>query len=278
LKFRDNLVHWLGMLIDTHCHLEKAIARGQGEAVLERMQAAGIGRCITVGTSSKDWETYYRLAAREPGRVDWTVGIHPCDIDDGWTDQLRTIPTYFGTDPSPVALGEIGLDYFHLPKYPDEAAEARQLQQRAFAEQLQLAYQLDCPVVIHSRNAVPDCIRVIDRSGVDWNKVVFHCFTDGPDQLQPILDRGGRASFTGILTYRNAEPVRKAARLQGLERLMLETDAPYLSPEPVRGSPNEPAHVAHIARFAAGLFGVTLEELARITTANARDFFNLASK
>ena len=251
------------------------MARGEGDAVLERMQEAGIGRCITVGTGTKDWETYFRLAGRERGRVDWTAGIHPCDVDEGWADHIKTIPTYFATDPQPVALGEIGLDHFHLPKYPDEAAEVRQLQERAFKAQLELAFQLDCPVVIHSRNAVPDCVRLIDASGVNWNKVVFHCFTDGPDLLQPILERGGRASFTGILTYKNAEPVRQAVLAQGLERLMLETDSPYLSPEPVRGKTNEPAHVAHIAAFAAQLFGVPVDELASITTRNAVEFYGL---
>lgn len=263
------------MLIDTHCHLEKAFAKGEGEPVLDRMMEAGVRRCITVGTSQKDWDRYYRLAARRPGQVDWTVGIHPCDIDEDWADQLNTVSTYFATDPLPVAMGEMGLDYFHLPKYPDEAAEARQLQHRVFERQLQLAYQLDCPIVIHSRNAVADCIGLIDQSGVNWNKVVFHCFTDGPDLLRPILERGGRASFTGIITYKSAEPVRQAALEQGLDRLMLETDAPYLSPEPVRGQTNEPAHVAHIARFAAELFGVDEETIAERTTRNAVEFFKL---
>ncbi|MGC9451548.1 MAG: TatD family hydrolase [Oceanipulchritudo sp.] len=266
------------MLIDTHCHLEKALGRGEEALVLERMNAAGVGRCISVGTSQKDWETYYRLAGRQRGRVDWTVGIHPCDIGDDWQDQLKAIPTYFATDPEPVALGEIGLDYFHLPKYPDEAAESRQLQERVFREQLSLAYQLDCPVVIHSRNAVPECIRLIDESGINWERVVFHCFTEGPEWIEQIRVRGGRASFTGIITYRNssAEPVRQAALRQGLETLMLETDSPYLAPEPVRGKPNEPAHVAHIAACVAGLFKMDVDELSRLTSRNAMEFFALS--
>lgn len=263
------------MLIDTHCHLEKAVRKGDGPAVLERMQKAGVERCITVGTGTGDWESYFRLASSERGRVDWTVGIHPCDVEEGWEEQIKAVPSYFATDPAPVALGEIGLDHFHLPKYPDEAAEVRQIQERAFKAQLELAYQLDCPVVIHSRNAVKECIRLIDASGVDWKRVVFHCFSDGPDLLRPILERGGRASFTGILTYKNAEPVRQAALAQGLERLMLETDSPYLSPEPLRGKPNEPAHVAHIAAFAASLFDVSPQELAEITTRNAIAFYGL---
>jgi TatD DNase family protein len=266
------------MLIDTHCHLEKAFAQGEGEAVLDRMQAAGVGRCITIGTSLKDWESYFRLASRERGRVDWTVGIHPCDIGEDWAEQVKALPSYFATQPHPVALGEIGLDHFHMPKYPDEAAELKQLQERVFKEQLSLAYQLGCPVVVHSRNAVAACIRLIDGSGVDWRRVVFHCYTDGPELVREINQRGGRASFTGILTYKNssAEPIRQAALQQGLDTLMLETDSPYLTPEPVRGSTNEPANVAHIAAFAAHLFGIGPEELAAITTRNAMNFFGLS--
>lgn len=252
--------------------------KGEADAQLERMQAAGVGRCITVGTSIEDWEMYYLCAQRYPGLVDWTVGIHPCAVEEDWEDQIKAIPTYFGTLPQPVALGEIGLDYFHLPKYPDEAAEVRQRQQAAFREQLTIAYQLGCPVVVHSRSAVEDCIRMIDQSGVNWNKVVFHCYTDGPELLARINERGGRASFTGVLTYKSksADPIRAAALAQGLARLMLETDAPYLAPEPVRGTTNEPAHIAHIAGYAAELFGVSLEELAARTSDNARTFFALA--
>jgi len=262
------------MLIDTHCHLEKSLLRNEVGQLLARMEQSGVGRCVTVGTSQKDWNLYYHLAQKD-ARVDWTVGIHPCDIGEDWEEQLKAVPTYFMTDPMPVALGEIGLDHFHLPKYPDEAAELKQLQERVFKDQLQLAYQLDCPVVIHSRNAVLDCVRVIDASGVNWEKVVFHCFADGPELVREVTERGGRASFTGILTYKNAEPIRQAALAQGLDRLMLETDSPYLSPEPVRGRVNEPGNVCHIARFAADLFGVSEEAITRITTRNAIEFYNL---
>jgi len=265
----------MGMLIDTHCHLEKAMAKGEVDSVLARMQEAGVERCITVGTSSKDWEPYYRLSAGEKGRVDWTVGIHPCDIGEDWRDQLLAIPTYFATTPEPVAIGEIGLDHFHLSKYPDEAAEERKLQERVFLEQLSIAYQLDCPVVIHSRNAVKECIQLIDMSGINWERVVFHCFTEGPELVEKINKRGGRASFTGILTYKSAESIRQAAITQGLGRLMLETDSPYLSPEPVRGKVNEPANISHLARFAADMFGCDLSELSEVTSKNAMEFYGL---
>lgn len=262
------------MLIDSHCHLQKPLLKGEAGAVLERMSAAGVEHCITIGTGPSDWDPYYKLAGSDK-RVSWTVGIHPCDVGEDWKDHLMALPSYFATNPRPVALGEIGLDHFHLPKYPDEAAEVKSLQEAAFRAQLELAYELSCPVVIHSRNAVEACVRLIDQSGVDWRKVVFHCFTDGPDLLAPILERGGRASFTGILTYRNAPVVREAALLQGLSRLMLETDSPYLTPEPKRGQPNEPANIRDIAVFAAELFGVDLAEVEAITSRNAIEFFGL---
>jgi len=116
---------------------------------------------------------------------------------------------------------------------------------------------------------------MIDASGVDWSRVVFHCFTEGVTEMTELLRRGGFGSFTGVLTYKSAENVRAAALAQGLGRFMLETDAPYLTPMPHRGKPNEPAYLRHTADFAAGLFGVSAEELARISTENARMFFRL---
>ncbi len=272
---RPHLLHEGMELIDTHCHLAKAHEGGQLAEVLQRAEAAGVRSMIAVGTSLKDWELYRSMAERHAGTIYWTVGIHPCSVDEGWNDELNAISTFFATSPAPVALGEIGLDHFHLPKYPDEIAEVKALQASAFRSQLQLAYQLECPVVIHSRNAFMDCVRMIDESGVDWTKVVFHCFTEGPEAMKVLLDRGGRGSFTGIVTYKNAESIRAAAALQGLERLMIETDAPYLTPEPNRGKPNEPAFLRDTASCLAGLMGIDPTELARRTTSNARSFFGI---
>ena len=117
---------------------------------------------------------------------------------------------------------------------------------------------------------------MIDAAGMDWSRVVFHCFTEGPAEMAELMKRGGRGSFTGVITYKNAEPVRGAALVQGLDRLLIETDAPYLTPMPHRGKPNEPAYLRHTAEFCAGLFGVGYDELARRTTGNARVFFGLA--
>jgi TatD DNase family protein len=163
-----------------------------------------------------------------------------------------------------------------LPK--DEPAAAERifaLQREAFAAGLALARKLDCPVVVHSRGAFRECVEMVDASGVEWRKVVFHCFTEGPDEMAELTRRGGFGSFTGIITYKTADTLRSAAKAQGLERLMLETDAPYLTPVPHRGKPNEPAFVRHTAEFCAELFGVSYERLVEVTTANARRFYGI---
>lgn len=148
-------------------------------------------------------------------------------------------------------------------------------QKAAFAQQLQLAKALECPIVVHSRGAFDACVELIDQSGVAWERVVFHCFAEGPAEMTVLRERGGFGSFTGILTYKNAQSVRDAAMVQGLDRFMVETDAPYLTPVPHRGKPNEPAYVRHTADYAAEMFGVSYAELAEVTTRNARRFYGL---
>ena len=130
-------------------------------------------------------------------------------------------------------------------------------------------------MVIHSRETFADCVEMIDASGVEWGRVVFHCFTEGPAEMAELMKRGGCGSFTGVITYKTAEAVRAAALAQGLDRLMIETDAPYLTPMPHRGKPNEPAYLRHTAEFCAGLFGVSPEQLAAATTRKARAFYGL---
>lgn len=262
-------------LIDSHCHLEKFAAKGDFPAVIDRASEAGVARMITIGTSRDDWMTYRDMAAAYPGRIAYTVGLHPGDVTPEALETVHELSAYFIPPHEPVGLGEMGLDHFRLPADPIEAARQIELQEQAFAAQLELALQLDCPVVVHSRSAVRDCIRLIDDSGVDWARVVFHCWADGPELLEPILERGGRASFTGMLTFKKADNVRAAARMQGLDRLMLETDAPYLAPEPLRGKPNEPAYTRHIADACAELFSTSADQIADVTTRNTLTFFGL---
>lgn len=265
-------------LIDTHTHLESFLRQGTLAGALERARAAGVGTLVTIGTGPDDWVPYRDLAAADAG-IRFTVGLHPCSVDAGWTEAVAGIEAFWsaGTHPRPVALGECGLDRFHLPK--DDPAAAERIfgwQRAAFEAQLGLARRLGCPVVVHSRGAFAECVELVDASGVPWSDVVFHCFTEGEAEMEVLRGRGGFGSFTGILTYKSAENVRAAARAQGLDRLMLETDAPYLTPLPHRGKPNEPAFLRHTAEFAAReVYGVPTGQLAAVTTANARRFYRL---
>ncbi len=273
--------------------------------VLDRALAAGIEQLITVATDAADAALYYDLAEQFPGRLFSTVGLHPCHVAEDWEAQVDALAGLWATyrprrnshpsrvpenpvpltppEPAPtplppptvVAYGEIGLDNFHLPSGLAERETVRQRQQAAFRTQLTMIRDDTLPVVIHSRQAAAEVVAEIDAAGLDWQRVVLHCFTDGPEELAPVMERGGRASFTGVLTFKAAHAVRAAALLQGLDRLMLETDSPYLAPEPVRGRPCEPAYLAHTAACAATLFGLSMAEIATITTANARAFFRL---
>jgi TatD DNase family protein len=261
--------------IDSHCHLEAFEREGSLEAVLGRATAVGVGAMICVGTEPDDWALYHELARGRPGVLYHTVGLHPCSVGPAWREAVDALPACFEREPRPVAVGEIGLDYFHLPKDAAAAADARTEQQAAFRAQLDIARRLGVPVVVHSRKSFFDCVRVIDESGADWSRVVFHCFSEGPEAMRELNKRGGRGSFTGTLTYPNAKGIPAAALEQGLERFMLETDSPYLPPQPVRGQRNEPAYLVHTAEAAARLFGVPIETLAAAATAATREFFGL---
>lgn len=262
-------------LIDTHTHLDSFARRGELPAILARARAAGLEAMVAIGTDTDDWTLYRELAQTHAGLVRHTVGLHPCNVGEDWAGRVAQLEAFWGGAPRPVALGEIGLDRFHLPKDAAEAEKIFGWQQAAFAEQLRLAKKLGCPVVIHSREAFHECVAMIDAAGLDWGRVVFHCFTEGPAEMAELMRRGGYGSFTGVITYKSAEGVRAAALAQGLDRLMIETDAPYLTPLPHRGKPNEPAYLRHTAEFSAGVFGVSLERLTEATTAKAKAFFSI---
>ncbi len=285
-------------LIDTHLHLASYAKNGTLDVTLGRAHDTGVSAMITVGTSSEDWLLYRDLAATYRGTVHFSVGLHPCSVDENWESEIAqleafwigtrrrgmsgsaaselTIPPHPAPPPSPVALGECGLDRFHLPKDPAAAENIFSWQRAAFAAQLALAKQLGCPLIVHSRGAFRETVEMIDASGVDWSLVVFHCFSEAVAEIAELNQRGGRGSFTGILTYKSAAAVRAAAKAQGLARLMVETDAPWLAPTPHRGETNEPAYIRHTSEFAAReIFQVSLETFAALTTANAKAFFGI---
>ena len=239
---------------DTHCHLQSFFQKQELEAVLHRAEDVGVNKMVTVGTSSDDWEQYGVLARSYPEKIYYSAGLHPGYVDENWAVSLLGLKNCWKKEPFPVALGEIGLDYFRLPSNPEKAEKIITWQKNAFREQLKMAKEFACPIIVHSRSAFSDCLEEIDRSGVNWERVVFHCFTEGVKEIAQLMDRGGRASFTGIITFPGSEPLREAIKFQGLEKLMIETDCPYLAPVPFRGKRNEPARLLEIGKTIDSLF------------------------
>ena len=264
------------MLIDSHCHLDEFVNTGELDAVIQRARAAGVDRMITIGTNMTDWPIYARLSEQYPGTIWWTAGLHPTEVKDDWQDQVATLASWWATSPAPVGMGEVGLDYFHLPADKTKAAEMVVRQKAAFKAQLEIAYQLGCPVVVHARKSFADTVAMIDQSGVDWKKVVYHCFSEGIAEVRLLNERGGRASFTGTVTYKNAKNVLEAALAQGVEKLMIETDCPYLSPEPLRGTRNEPANAVLTAARLANEMSMAVSDLCTRASENTCRFFSLS--
>lgn len=262
-------------LIDSHCHPAAAARAGGFAAYRAEAEAAGVAGLVAIGTDLDDWTLYRELAEANPGYVRHTVGLHPNHVEEGFEDALMALAPFFADAQAPAAIGEIGLDYFRLPENPAAAEAAKARQQEAFRRQLALAHELGCPVVIHSRSAFHDCLRMVDASGVDWEKVVFHCFTESVECARELARRGGRASFTGVLTYPKSTVTRAALASLGPDRLMLETDAPYLAPQSRRGRDNHSAYLPETLETAAEVLRMEPAALAEITTRNARDFFGL---
>ena len=221
--------------IDDHCHLHRdlAIADEQVAAAAE----AGVERLITVGCDPEQSADYIDIARRHPGTVFATVGVHPHDAKDG----LGGIEALLG-EPEVVAVGECGLD-FHYDHSP------RDVQAEVFAAQIALAHQHDLTLVIHTREAWPETFDILAAEGVPA-RTVFHCFSGGPDEARRCLDLGAMLSFSGIVSFPSATDLHDAARLCPLDRLLVETDSPYLAPVPHRGKKNQPAWVVEVGSCA----------------------------
>jgi TatD DNase family protein len=250
-------------MIDTHCHLTDPRLLGQIENVLSRAAAAGVDKIVTIGTRPGDWDAATALVAGRHN-LRCALGVHPnhChEVDLAEIAQLRG----FQQNPGVVALGEMGLDYHY-----EFAPKTRQAQ---FLEaQLALAAELRRPVIIHCREAVDDCLAILRNFG--HVKAVFHCFTGTMDEANRIFAAGHLIGFTGVITFRNGESLRAIAAAAPADRILVETDAPYLSPEPLRKQKiNEPALVMHTAAAVAAARGVTVAELDRLTTRNALEFY-----
>ncbi|MFW5845861.1 MAG: TatD family hydrolase [Planctomycetota bacterium] len=256
------------MLVDTHCHLTSDRFIDDREAVLERMQAAGVVHAICIGTGCADGEAVRSLCQEQPSLLSGTAGLDPFSCHQAgaaFADELARLEALLGLG-GWVGLGEIGLDYhYDLDPAP--------VQRERFALQLDLAARLDLPVVIHVRDAVEDCLAVLREHPT--NRGVIHSFTGHPAAAEGFLGLGWHLSFNGIATFKNAPEVAAAAAACPADRLLVETDSPYLAPVPRRGKRCEPAFVAHTLDFIAQLRGERAEDCAAWTTRNATRLFRL---
>ncbi|MCV9935065.1 TatD family hydrolase [Boseaceae bacterium BT-24-1] len=250
------------MLIDTHCHLDFPDFAEDIGAYIARAEVAGVGRMVTISTRVARFPTYGALAERFPS-VWCTVGTHPHGAHeelDVTVEQLVELSRH----PRCVAIGEAGLDY-HYDKSPREAQEQGLRTHIAAARQTQL------PLVIHSREADEDMAAILrEEMGKGAFPAILHCFTAGEMLARTGVELGCYISFSGILTFKTSEALRAIARDIPLEHLLVETDAPYLAPTPYRGKRNEPSYVVETAKVLAEVKGVPFDEIARITTENAR--------
>ncbi|MDQ0327780.1 TatD DNase family protein [Mesorhizobium sp. YL-MeA3-2017] len=255
------------MLVDSHCHLDFPDFTEERAAIVARALAAGVGRMVTISTRVKRFEQVLAIA-EEYDEVYCSVGTHPHnaaeELDITTEDLIR-----FAAHPKVVAIGEAGLDYFY-DKAPRDA------QALGLRVHIAAARQTGLPLVIHARNADEDMATILtEETGKGTFPFILHCFSSGAELARVGIELGGYVSFSGILTFKNSAELRDIAKDVPHERLLVETDAPYLAPPPHRGKRNEPAYVVETAKVLAETIGVSAAEIATITTAN---FFRLFTK
>lgn len=255
------------MLVDSHCHLDFPDFANELDAIVARAEAAGVGRMVTISTRVRQIEKLLAITARFPN-VYCSVGTHPhhADEEDGISSaELIELSKH----PKVVAFGEAGLDYFYDNGSPET-------QERGFRAHIAAARATGLPLVIHTREADEDCGRILeDEMAKGAFRAVLHCYTGGRELAMKAIDLGLSISFTGILTFKKSQALRDLAAELPADRIMVETDAPYLAPGKYRGKRNEPSYVVETAKVLAETRGVSVDELARQTTAN---FFRLFSK
>ncbi|MFT4692530.1 MAG: TatD family hydrolase [Verrucomicrobiia bacterium] len=265
----------MAVFYDTHAHITWPDFEDDLAGVVSRAKDAGIERIITIGTDLESSARAVEIAAKFD-EVFAVVGWHPGDVDEAPEDVRKELKELAGRD-KVVAIGETGLDYYRLPstRGGDEADDTRYKERQAvlFDQQLEVAAELGLNVVIHTRG---DCFRdTLDhlQPFADQLRAVFHCFVETPDNMRRVIAMGSLVSFTGIVTFKNAADVRDTLSETPLDKLMVETDSPFLAPMPFRGKKCQPAYVKYTAEKVAEVKGCSLEELSRVTCETARGFF-----
>lgn len=253
-------------LIDTHAHLAAPDFESDLPEVLARAKEAGISQVIVIGAGygKESAQKAIELVSKY-SMLELVVGLHPCDstekLEKSWLLSVAAAPKV-------RALGETGLDY-HWGKTDPE------LQKYNFRLHIEVAKELNLPLVIHSRNAAEDCLKILQEEQAAKVGGVFHCYSEDAEFAKKLADINFKVSFPGVLTFKKAEGVREIARQIPIEQIMLETDCPYLAPQSVRGKRAEPAHVLEIAKVLAEIKGLSLEEVANATSSNARQLFRI---
>jgi TatD DNase family protein len=255
------------MLIDTHTHLDDTRFDGDRDTMIERARQAGIEAFVTIGCDLATSRSAVALADQHPD-VFASIGVHPHEvqyIDDAWYSEFRRLAQHRKV----VAYGEIGLDYHYNHSSP-------QSQRQRFREQIQLARELRLPLIIHTREAQEDTIKILKEEKAAEIGGVFHCFSGDAWLAKDALDLGFYLSFSGILTFQNAAMLRDIAKQAPLDRVLVETDCPYLTPVPHRGKRNEPAFVQHVAKQLAAIRpDLSYEDIEHTTSANAKRLFKI---
>ncbi len=258
------------MFIDTHVHLDDPRYDKDREEVFQRAEDSGVHAFVTIGCDLSTSTAAVNLAEKKDN-VYCTVGVHPHEvkrIESHWYKELSQL----GSQPKVVAFGEIGLDY-HYDHSP------REIQRQRFREQIQLAHTLGLPLVIHTREAQRDTLTILREESADKLGGVIHCFSEDSELAQGALDLGFYLSFSGIITFRNATPLREIIHTIPEDRLLIETDGPYLTPVPFRGKRNESSYVKFVAQQIAEIkYGDSqhaLEKIAQLTTENAQRLFKI---
>lgn len=255
-------------IIDSHCHLDSLdyeTRHKNVDEVIENAKARGVHHFLSVCTTLGRFDAMKALTAHR-NDVSLSCGVHPLNVEDEPFNYDKLLE--LAQDPKVVAIGETGLDYHYTP-------ETKALQQSLFVQHIEAANKLNKPLIIHSRSAREDTMDMLEQNGAKKCGGVLHCFTEDWAMAKRALDIGFYISISGIITFRNAEELRDVVRKVPLDRLLVETDSPYLAPIPYRGKPNQPAYVRETCEYVATLKGVSTEELARITTENVQHLFKI---
>jgi TatD DNase family protein len=251
-------------MVDTHSHLYADEFVEDLELVLERSQIAGISKVYLPAIDSHSHTQMMNLADKYPDFCLPMMGLHPCYINEQYETELGIVRSWLDKRPF-AAIGEIGLDFYH-------SVEFKTQQERAFQIQIEWALEKELPIVIHSRSSMDECIKMVAQHGKGKVKGIFHCFGGDERQAKKVIELGFYLGIGGVVTYKNAG-LATIVEQTSLEHLVLETDAPYLSPVPYRGKRNESSYLVHIANKIAELKGVSVEEVDKTTTANAKKIF-----